>query len=73
MRPCAHCVAFASLCVLSAVFEKYEQCHRFNRPCELASPWQKAAKLHRELKKVDAKFVEAEAKARRLHKQKRFI
>jgi hypothetical protein len=73
MRPCAHCVASASLCVLSVVSEKYEQCHRFDRPCELASPWQEAAKLHRELEKVDAKFVEAEAKARRLYKQKRFI
>jgi hypothetical protein len=73
MRPCAHCVASSSLCVLSEVSEKCEQCHRFNRPCDLASPW---AEVHRLLKQSDdlkEKVLEAEAKALRLRKQRRVI
>jgi hypothetical protein len=38
IRPCAHCVASSSLCVLSEMSEKCEQCHRFNRFYDLASP-----------------------------------
>jgi hypothetical protein len=73
MRLCAHCVASSSLCVLLEVFEKCEQCHRFNRPCNLASPW---AEVHRLLKQSDdlkEKMLKAEAKALRLRKQRRVI
>jgi hypothetical protein len=38
IRPYAHYMASSSLCVLSEVSEKCEQCYRFNRPYNLASP-----------------------------------
>jgi hypothetical protein len=68
MRPCTYCVASSSLCILSEVFEKCEQCHRFNRLCDLASSW---AEVHRLLKQSDdlkEKVLKAEAKALRLRK-----
>jgi hypothetical protein len=37
IRPYAYYVASSSLYILLEVFEKYEQCHRFNRPYNLAS------------------------------------
>jgi hypothetical protein len=37
IRPCAYYVSSSSLCVLLEISEKCEQCHRFNRLCDLAS------------------------------------
>jgi hypothetical protein len=73
MRPCAYCVASSSLCVLSEMSEKYEQCYRFNRPCDLASPWAEVYRLLKQSDDLKEKVLEAEAKALRLRKQRRVI
>jgi hypothetical protein len=73
MRPCSHCVSSASLCVVSNTSEKCEQCHRFGRPCDLASPWVEFDRLQKQSEDLQAKAIEAEAKAHRLRKQRRVL
>jgi hypothetical protein len=71
MRPCSHCVASDVFCVLSELSEKCAQCHRFNRPCDLASPWPEVHRLLQQRNKLREQRLEAEAKAIRLRKQER--
>lgn len=73
MRSCSHCVRASALCVLSPSSEKCEQCYRFNRPCDLASPWTEVDRLLKQSEQLQAKALEAEAKAHRLRKQRRAI
>jgi hypothetical protein len=73
MRPYAYCVASSSLYVLSEVSEKCEQCHRFNRPYNLASPWAEVYRLLKQSDDLKEKMLEAKAKALRLRKQRRVI
>jgi hypothetical protein len=71
MRPYAHCVSSSVLCILSETSEKCEQCHRFNRPCDLASPWGEVNRLLEKRDKLREEALAAEAKAIRLRKQAR--
>ena len=73
MRSCAHCVSSNSLCILSDISEKCEQCHRFNRPCDLAAPWAEVDRLLERRDKLREERLAAEAKAIRLRKQERQI
>jgi hypothetical protein len=73
MRSYAYCVASSSLCVLSEVSEKCEQCHRFNRPCDLASFWAEVYRLLKQSDDLKEKVLEVEVKALRLRKQRRVI
>jgi hypothetical protein len=45
MRPCTYYVSFYTACILSDVSKKYEQYHRFYRPCDLASLWTEIYRL----------------------------
>jgi hypothetical protein len=71
MRPCAHCLRSSLLYVLSSHSEKCEQCYRFNRPCDLATPWSEIDRLLEKRDKLRVERLAAEAKAIRLRKQER--
>jgi hypothetical protein len=73
MRPCASCVSHGTLCVLSSIDERCEQCYRSQRSCELASPWSEFDKLYKEKEKIRQQRLEAKLKAVRLRKQKRAL
>jgi hypothetical protein len=45
MRPCSYCISAGSTCILSELSEKYAQCYRFDRPCDLASSWSEVYRL----------------------------
>jgi hypothetical protein len=68
MRPCAHCIRFSLLCVLSPFSEKCEQCYRFNRPCDLATSWSEVDRLLEKRDKLREERLAAEVKAIRLRK-----
>ena len=68
MRPCAHCVASHALCVVTDTSEKCEQYVRFNRPCDLSSPWAEVDRLLEQRDKLREQRLEAERKAIRLRK-----
>jgi hypothetical protein len=73
MRPCASCVSSGTLCVLSARDERCEQCYRFNRSCELASPWVEDDRLKRKEEQLREERLRAEQEAVRLRKQERLV
>jgi hypothetical protein len=73
MRPYALCVSHSTLCVLSPIDERCEQCYRNQRSCELASPWSEFDKLYKEKEKIRQQRLKAELKAVRLCKQKRAL
>ena len=73
MRPCAHCAASHALCVVTDTSEKCEQCVRFNRPYDLASPWAEVDRLLEQRDKLREQRFEAERKAIRLRKQERLL
>jgi hypothetical protein len=68
MRPCVICVSSGVACVVSPLDPRCEQYYRLYRFCELAPLWKEAEKVQKELDKVYAKFMEAEAKALRLRR-----
>jgi hypothetical protein len=71
MRPCTSCTSQGVLCVLSPRDERCEQCYRFNRRCDLASPWAEDDRLQRKEEELREQRLEAEMKAARLRKQER--
>jgi hypothetical protein len=73
MRPCAACVSSGALCVLSSRDERCEQCYRFNRSCELASPWAEDDRLKQKEEKLREERLKAESEAVRLRKQERLV
>jgi hypothetical protein len=73
IRPCASCVSHGTLCVLSSIDERCEQCYRSQRSCELASPWPEFDRLYKEKEKIRQQRLEAELKAVRLRKQERAL
>jgi hypothetical protein len=52
MRPCSSCTSQGLLCVLSPRDERCEQCYRFRRQCDLASPWAEDDRLGRKEKEL---------------------
>jgi hypothetical protein len=48
MRPCNRCTSNGFFYVISPLSERCEQCHRFNRPCDLASPWAEFDRLQKQ-------------------------
>jgi len=67
-------------CVTSLIDERCEQCHRFHRSCELASPWTEFDKLAKEEDKIrqerwelEMKRMEIERKTARLRRQERAL
>jgi hypothetical protein len=56
---------------LSPRDERCEQCYRFNRRCDLASPWAEDDRLQRKEEELREQRLEAEMKAARLRKQER--
>jgi len=73
MRPCQSCASRQVLCVMSSESEHCEQCVRFNRQCDLASPHKEMERLHRQEKELFNKAQEAKTKAIRYSKQRRLI
>jgi hypothetical protein len=87
MRPCTSCTSQGLLYVLSPRDERCEQCYRFRRQCDLASPWAEDDRLGRKEKELQAQeerlldqamkareqALEAERKAVRLRKQTRLL
>jgi hypothetical protein len=71
MRSYSYCASSGSACVLSEISEKCSQCHRFDRSCDLASPWPEVHRLLEQRDKLREQRIEAEAKAVRLRKQER--
>jgi hypothetical protein len=71
MRPCSHCVSQNTLCVVSPDSEGCEQCIRFHRPCELASPIADLERIHKKEDDISQQIIEEEAKLRRLRKERR--
>jgi hypothetical protein len=54
IRPCFSCTSRGVLCVVSPRDERCEQCYRFRRQCDLASPWAEDGRL----KKQEEEFRE---------------
>jgi len=73
MRPCASCVSSGTLCVLSARDERCEQCYRFNRSCDLASPWAEDDRLKKKEEQLREERLKAEQAAVQLRKQERLV
>jgi hypothetical protein len=73
MRPYASYVSHGTLCVLSSIDERCEQCYRSQRSYELASPWSEFDKLYKEKEKIRQQRLEAKLKAVRLCKQERAL
>jgi hypothetical protein len=71
IRPCTSCTSQGVLCVLSPRDERCEQCYRFNRRCDLASPWAEDDRFQRKEEELREQRLEAEIKAARLRKQER--
>jgi hypothetical protein len=68
MRPCASCVSYDTLCMLSSLDECCEQYYRNQRSYELASLWSEFDKLYKEKEKVRQQRLKTELKAVRLRK-----
>jgi hypothetical protein len=60
MRPCASCTSQGVLCVLSSLDERCEQCYRYQRQCDLASPWAEDDRLEKKEKELREQALEAE-------------
>jgi hypothetical protein len=52
IRPYTSYTSQGLLCVLSPRDERCEQCYRFRRQCDLASPWAENDRLERKEKKL---------------------
>jgi hypothetical protein len=63
IRPYTSYVSHGTLCVLSFIDERYKQCYRNQRSCELASPWSKFDKLYKEKEKIRQQRLKTELKA----------
>jgi hypothetical protein len=80
MRPCAECVRRDLFCIVHESSELCEQCKRFGRVCNLASPVTAIEKLARQENDILSQISlahkvtrEAEAKVARLRKQRRLL
>ena len=80
MRPCQACLRAQVLCVTVPSSEKCEQCTRFGRPCDLASPVPQLERLSQEKDRIVSKIQEkrritseVNAAILRLRKQRRLI
>jgi type I site-specific restriction endonuclease len=73
MRPCSACVAQGCLCVLSPLDDRYAQCVRTLRVCDLASPHAECQRLVTEAERLQDEALKAEAKASRLRRQRRAL
>jgi hypothetical protein len=69
MRPCASCTSQGVLCVLSSLDERCEQCYRYQRQCDLASPWDEDDRLEKKEKELREQALEAERQEEELRGQ----
>jgi hypothetical protein len=73
IRPCSSCTSRGVLCVVSPRDERYKQCYRSRRQCDLASPWAEDGRLKKQEEELREEALAAEAKAIRLRKQARLV
>ena len=59
--------------MISDISDSCERCHRFDRYCDLSSPFKEIAKLSGKANKLDEQILEVEAKSLQLRKQRRLL